>query len=84
MIQMIAEENRVTSGEYGRPQYRVSFYSEHINAHAFATFPSRHDAVGYIVSELRRGMMKRPTLKYVEGYHKNEERTILDDWANEW
>jgi len=81
----IPESNKIDeSAQYGRPAYEVSFYSENINAHAFMTFHTRHDAVGKIAEGLREGWMKRPTLTYVEGYHSNEETTQLSAWANSW
>jgi len=81
----IPESNQYDpEGTYSRPQFQVSYYSERINAHAFTSFKSRHDAIGYIAKELREGRMKRPTLKYVEGYHSNEETTQLGAWANSW
>jgi hypothetical protein len=80
----IPEQNRVDdSPEYGRPNYEVSYYSERINAHAFSTFSTRHDAIGYIAKALRNEWMKRPTLKYNSSFDRKDSAT-LQSWANSW
>lgn len=69
--QGIPEEHRAdmnSCGHYGRPQYKVGFYSEQINARAMATFETRHEAVGYVAQATREGWMKRPAIGYRESY----------------
>lgn len=68
---VIPEEHRVdmnSCGHYGRPQFKVSFYSERFNARAMAAFESRHEAVGYVAQASREGWMKRPSIGYRESY----------------
>lgn len=47
----IKEQHRVTrygSGHYGRPRWIVKYYSNSINARAFVSCETRHEAIGMI------------------------------------
>lgn len=67
----IPEEHRVgrdSPGHYGRPQFKVSYYSQRINAGAIVTFETRHEAVGYVAIGAREGWMERPMVGYRGSY----------------
>lgn len=53
---------------YGYPRFEVSYYSQRINAGAFQTFETRHEAIGCIARGMREGWIERPTITYEEDY----------------
>lgn len=71
----IPDQHRVTeydNAEYGRPRFRLHYYDQGINATAFRTFSSRHEAVGVLTKLEREGRCEHPRvdprIEYEESY----------------
>jgi hypothetical protein len=55
---------RNAPGHYGRPVYKLSYYSQQINARAIATFETRAEAVGFMAVGQREGWMEKPAISH--------------------
>lgn len=56
------------AGYYGRPRFKLTYYSNGINAWAYKTFETRHEAVGEKAKLERRGRAEMTEIKYEESY----------------